>query len=180
MMLSLSEAALRPRLAERISSKRLAREPPQRRCWPQFPVIHAEPSTGWLIVVLVRAILDPLPDIANHVIQTELVRREGADRSGLCGVALAAAAGAIGIIGASLVSPGIGRLRPSGRDNDPRDTGRAHCAVSDGGARRVLVCDNCEQRAPRGSIWRGKSHRYSRRIAAMSSSRAPSGERWRS
>ena len=68
-----------------------------------------------LTVVLVRAILDPLPDIANHVMETELVWPERADRSRLRGVPLAAAAGAIGIIGASLVSPGIDRLRPSAR-----------------------------------------------------------------
>ena len=66
-------------------------------------------------VVLVQAIFDPLPDITNHVIETEMVRREGADRSGLRGVPPAAATGAIGIVAADVVSPGIGRLRPSAR-----------------------------------------------------------------
>jgi hypothetical protein len=57
-------------------------------------------------VVLVQAVLYPFPDIADHVMETESVRREGANRSGLCAVPLAAAASAIGIIAADRVSPG--------------------------------------------------------------------------
>jgi hypothetical protein len=59
-----------------------------------------------ITVVLVQAVLDPLPDVASHIIETELVRREGADRSGLRGVPFAAAASAIGIVGADLVPQG--------------------------------------------------------------------------
>jgi hypothetical protein len=46
-------------------------------------------------VILVQTVLDPLPNIADHVVEIKLVRREGADRSGLCDVPGAAAAGAI-------------------------------------------------------------------------------------
>jgi hypothetical protein len=61
------------------------------------------------------SILDPLPHVANHVIQTELVRREGANWSGLRNIPPAAAAGTIGIVAADGVSPRIGRFRPSAR-----------------------------------------------------------------
>jgi hypothetical protein len=67
------------------------------------------------LVILVQAVLYPLPDVANHVIETEFVWREGADRSGLCEVPPASAASAIGMIVTDVVSPGIGRPRVSAR-----------------------------------------------------------------
>src|SRR6185437_15500274 len=57
-------------------------------------------------IALVVAILRPLPDIAHHVVETELVRRKGADRRGLPGVPLAATGVAVGVVRADGIAPG--------------------------------------------------------------------------
>src|SRR5262245_41404507 len=67
------------------------------------------------VVVLVLAILDPLRDIAMHVMETECIGGERADGSRPLIVPLAAAAVAIGVPFADLVAPRIGRLRSSTR-----------------------------------------------------------------
>src|SRR6516165_6127948 len=67
------------------------------------------------VVVLVLAILDPLPDIAMHVMETECIGGERADGSRPLIVPLAAAPVAIGVPFADLVAPRIGRLRSSTR-----------------------------------------------------------------
>src|ERR1700730_6836607 len=63
---------------------------------------------GCALVVAVQTILDPLPDVAVHIVETELVGRKRADRCRLPAVPLAAAAVAVGIIFADFVAPGIG------------------------------------------------------------------------
>src|SRR5205823_3183375 len=63
----------------------------------------------------VVAILRPLADIAHHVVETESVRRKGADRRGLPGVPLAATGVAVGIVRADVIAPRIGRLCPGAR-----------------------------------------------------------------
>src|SRR5262245_49949690 len=67
------------------------------------------------VVVLVLAILDPLRDIAMHVMETECIGGERADGSRPLIVPLAAAAVTIGVPFADLVAPRIGRLRSSTR-----------------------------------------------------------------
>jgi hypothetical protein len=65
------------------------------------------------IVIIVDAILDSLPDVADDVIETELVRCEGANRRRLSIVPLADAADAVGVVLADVVAPRISRRRSS-------------------------------------------------------------------
>src|SRR5262245_7996141 len=60
------------------------------------------------VVVAMPTILDPFPDIAVHVVETERIGGERADRGGLSTVPLAAAAVAVGVAFADLLAPGIG------------------------------------------------------------------------
>src|SRR5215471_7764995 len=64
---------------------------------------------GCPFVVGVQTILDPLPDVALHIVEAELVGGKRTNRSGSLAVPLAAAAVAIGIIFPKLVAPGIDR-----------------------------------------------------------------------
>src|SRR5262249_57150588 len=64
-------------------------------------------------VALVVAILRPLTDIAHHVVETEPVRGKRADRRGLPGVPLAATGGAVGIVRADGIAPGIAVCVPA-------------------------------------------------------------------
>src|SRR6516162_8572831 len=63
---------------------------------------------GCAFVVGVQTILDPLPDVALHIVEAELVGCKRANWSGSPAVPPAAAAVAVGIY-AELVAPGIGR-----------------------------------------------------------------------
>src|SRR5262245_43228099 len=64
---------------------------------------------GGTFVVGVPTILDPLPDIAVHIVEAELVGRKRANWSGSPAVPLAATAVAVGIVSADLIAPKIGR-----------------------------------------------------------------------
>src|SRR5215467_14096353 len=67
------------------------------------------------VIVCVTTILEPLPDVAVHVIQSEPIRGEGTDWGGVLVVPSAAAGSAVGVVIADLVTPRIGRLRPRAR-----------------------------------------------------------------
>jgi hypothetical protein len=60
-------------------------------------------------VIVVNAIFSPPPDVADHVIKPEFIRRERADRRGLPVIPLAAAAIAVGVVVADVVAPRIRR-----------------------------------------------------------------------
>src|SRR5580658_5339318 len=68
-----------------------------------------------IFVIAVDAIFSPLKDIADHIIETQPVRSERADRRSLAFVPLAAAAIAVGVVLADVVAPGIRRRRSSAR-----------------------------------------------------------------
>src|SRR5262245_10097953 len=59
------------------------------------------------VVVLVPAILDPLPDIAVHIVKPPRVRLQRSNRRRLLPVPLTAAAVAIGMAHIGIVAPGI-------------------------------------------------------------------------
>src|SRR5262245_9427007 len=67
------------------------------------------------VVIGMQTILDPLPDVAVHVVEAERVGRKRADRRGLAAVKIAAAAVAVGVVFAELVAPRIGRRRAGAR-----------------------------------------------------------------
>src|SRR5262249_32655045 len=66
-------------------------------------------------VIIMPNILNPFPNIAGHVVKTEGIRLEGANRRRLLVIPFAAAAIAIGIALAWLIAPGI-----AGRCASPR------------------------------------------------------------
>src|SRR5262245_43776236 len=68
---------------------------------------------GRALVVRIPAVLHPLPDVADHIVQAEAVRVEAADRRGLFAAPAAAGTVEIGAVGARRVAPGIPRGRSS-------------------------------------------------------------------
>src|SRR5215471_5187348 len=68
-------------------------------CYPGRAVV------GCVFVIGVQTILDPLPDVAVHIVEAELVGRKRANRSASSAVPLAAAAVAVGIVFADLIAP---------------------------------------------------------------------------
>jgi hypothetical protein len=70
------------------------------RCFSRTPLIR------WCtLVIFVEAILDPLPDVAGHVVQAPGVGLEGASGRGLLDVPLTAATFAVGVALADIVAP---------------------------------------------------------------------------
>src|SRR5262249_57288544 len=66
---------------------------------------------GCSLVVDMKAILDPFPDVAVHVVEAKRVGSKRADRSRLLVIPLAAATVAIGVVVTDLLAPRI-RHRP--------------------------------------------------------------------
>jgi hypothetical protein len=58
---------------------------------------------GRPVVVILIAVLNPFPDIANHVVKTECIRLEGSNRCRLFVIPFAAAAPTIGVVFADFV-----------------------------------------------------------------------------
>src|SRR5207302_5020529 len=67
------------------------------------------------VVVLVPAILDPLPDVAVHVVKPQRVRLKRSNGSRLLEIPSTAAAVAIGVAHARIVAPGIAGIGASPR-----------------------------------------------------------------
>jgi hypothetical protein len=70
------------------------------------------------LVIGVPAILRPLPDVADHIVETKSIRGERPDRRGLLFVPFAAAADAIGYrlaVQLDIIAPGILRLSSGAR-----------------------------------------------------------------
>src|SRR5262249_37455492 len=70
---------------------------------------------GRAVVIVVPTILDPLPYITDHIVESEVIGRKRANRGRLFAIPSAAAAVAIGIVLADAVTPGINCLRPGPR-----------------------------------------------------------------
>ena len=68
-----------------------------------------------VVIIIVPTILDPLPDIPDHVVKSELIGWIGPNRGRLLAIPLAAAAFTIGIVLTNLITPGINRLHPGPR-----------------------------------------------------------------
>src|SRR5262249_47707726 len=68
---------------------------------------------GCSLVIVMIAILNPLPDVTGHVVEPERIGLERSDWRGLLIVPLAATAVAVGIVSSNLVAPEIGRRAAS-------------------------------------------------------------------
>jgi len=113
MTLLRSSVALRPRFAARSSSEMLAQETAAQTVLLAITGHPCRSVERCAVIVLMPTVFDPLPHVADHIIETETVRGERADRSSLVAVPAAAAAVAIGIVAANIVAPRLGRLAAS-------------------------------------------------------------------
>ena len=68
------------RNATRATSGSLLQEPPRTTRWPQLPDSQALPSVEPRLVSAFPAVLHPLPNIADHVVEPEGIGLEAADR----------------------------------------------------------------------------------------------------
>ena len=93
------------RVAERMKTGTLSHEPPRSTCLVQSGFDPGAAVGRRADIGAVPAIRRPLPDIAQHAVKPERIGREAVDVRQFAVVPLAAAAVAVGIVGADVVAP---------------------------------------------------------------------------